>query len=948
MFDAARERLFRWWAGVVSRRAGWVLAVAGLLAVAAVVLTVFELEFHSNRNDLIDQDLPWNVRYVDWVERFPGNTDFYVIVDVGAELGDPGYDERRGKAEALAGELADGMIKADHVEDVVWRFDEDLFSPRTVRLLSRPRFERRLNDVADAKYMLGSRTPQAMLAAIAGELGQLQNAANSKVAGDTGGAGGAGGEFDLRAISSQIVGVQDLLAAITQRLESDADQPTLGDLMNGDESGSYQYLESDNGRMLFLRVTPVREEGGINAMGPAIASIRKVMADVTPRHPDVEAGLTGIEVVEADETDAAIRDSTIASIVAFVLIASLLVLAFQSVRTPVLAMIALLIGVAWAFGYTTLAVGHLQLISVVVAVILMGLGIDFGIHYIARFERVRHGFPDTPEGCGQTLGDSFNVMGPGIMTGAVTTAAAFVMTAFTDFKGVAEMGVIAAGGVVLCLIAMFSAFPALLRLFKGRHKHVTPIEQRKVTFFNERWMKPVSRRPIVVLVVAGVVLAASIWPAYRVANSFDFNLMNLQPHGVPSVTWQQRVTRDGGESIWTGTCITDDLDKARKLANELRAQPTIGSTMRGIGLLFPVDEDEKLDRLRQVRASIAGPLQVAEEDLAPDRGPPLDEAPDLLGRVSALYFTVSLAVNQDMPEPLRVELRKILSSMQKLVAVGASLTPDQRKTRLDRLREEYWSWRADSTRRILSMLDTSPLEADDMPDELMRPYVARDADDKAVAFALEVPPKIDPQLYPGVNDPLHPDYLPDFIDDLMEVDPEATGVIVQVYESGDLIFNAYQRAGLYALAAVFLLVLLDFRSVVDALLCLVPVAAGFLVTFGIMHVVGTPINAANIIVLPLMFGIGVDAGVHIIHRARMNPSDRPIGLTAGTGKGITISTLTTMIGFGALMIASHRGIASLGFVMSVGLGMTLMACWFVMPACLEVRQRRRERGAEKS
>jgi uncharacterized protein len=113
-----------------------------------------------------------------------------------------------------------------------------------------------------------------------------------------------------------------------------------------------------------------------------------------------------------------------------------------------------------------------------------------------------------------------------------------------------------------------------------------------------------------------------------------------------------------------------------------------------------------------------------------------------------------------------------------------------------------------------------------------------------------------------------------------------------------------------------------------------------------MWMLGMKINAANIMVLPLLFGIGVDSGVHMLYRYRQNPSERPIGLTMGTGKGITITTLTSIVGFGTMVFASHRGIASLGFVLSAGLLMTLIACLTVMPAWLELRRRRVERAEQ--
>jgi len=84
----------------------------------------------------------------------------------------------------------------------------------------------------------------------------------------------------------------------------------------------------------------------------------------------------------------------------------------------------------------------------------------------------------------------------------------------------------------------------------------------------------------------------------------------------------------------------------------------------------------------------------------------------------------------------------------------------------------------------------------------------------------------------------------------------------------------------------------------------------------------------------------VDSGVQIIYRNRADPSGSPPGLTSGTGKGVTVTVLTSMIGFGTMMLARHRGIFSLGFVLTVGIGLTLLACWMVLPALLQLRRGR--------
>ncbi|MBP27384.1 MAG: hypothetical protein CMJ63_04095 [Planctomycetaceae bacterium] len=147
-------------------------------------------------------------------------------------------------------------------------------------------------------------------------------------------------------------------------------------------------------------------------------------------------------------------------------------------------------------------------------------------------------------------------------------------------------------------------------------------------------------------------------------------------------------------------------------------------------------------------------------------------------------------------------------------------------------------------------------------------------------------------------------------------------------------------AGLLAMGAVLLILLIDFRSIADAISAILPVLVGFASTFGFMGMIGLDLNFANLMVLPMIFGIGVDAGVHVIHRWRSDPRVRPPGLWGGTGTGILLTTTTTAIGFGSLMLAEHRGIQSLAIVMVIGLLATLVAAWTVLPAVLRLRQKR--------
>jgi uncharacterized protein len=180
--------------------------------------------------------------------------------------------------------------------------------------------------------------------------------------------------------------------------------------------------------------------------------------------------------------------------------------------------------------------------------------------------------------------------------------------------------------------------------------------------------------------------------------------------------------------------------------------------------------------------------------------------------------------------------------------------------------------------------------------------------------------------------------LAEFCTFLSGVDPEATGVPFQVHHSATLMKEGYRDAAWYALIAIALLLLLDFRSLRDALLGLAPLALGGVWTLGIMGWAGIPWNLANLMAVPLLIGIGVDTGVHLLHRWRSGETPAAL-LASSTGHAVALSAVTTMLGFAALMVANHRGIFSLGLVMVIGLAAVLTAGLLVLPALLAVLPR---------
>jgi uncharacterized protein len=943
MNDTSREprtaRWATWLAGAITHHPRLILAGGLLLAVAAIVFTALRLEFQASRNDLIDDDIPWNQRFIDWWDNFPGTYDLIVVVDthagagseaVGDETaGDETAGDRRRRAEAYVDALAAALAASEHVRQVEWGAPASAFSPRAARLMPLEPFHALLDEALGAQPLLAAATPADALTA----LNQQMAAEAMRGPGlDDDDAAAAG-------LAGQIADLAGLIDALGHTVEApDAEPSPLTRLARGEDA--WEYLVSPNGRLMFLRVTPRIRDGQLDALAEPIAAVRSIMAEAGERFPDVDAGLTGVEVVESDETQAATIDSAVASAVACVLIALLLIAAFHTWRMPLLTVASLLVGIAWSFGYLTLVVGHLQILSVVFVVILLGLGVAYGIHLMSTFERVRHEHADKLHDFRDAMARTFSLIGPGVATGAITTSAAFAVTALTEFRGVAEMGLIAAGGVLLCFLATFTMLPALLRLFSRRQRHVIALEGRLVHLFEERWVSPFIRHPRWTLAIAAVLTGLALGAASQMRFSND--LMALQPRGLDSVQWQQRIADDGEVSIWFGISITDSIEEARQRRDALLDRPTVGA-VRGIGLLFPDDDALKRQRIEAVRAQLAPALEAARHGAA-DTADALAAMRQLGEQAGAMRVALGMAARRgDLPPTIAAALRQVGASLHRLTDALAGIArqpADQQAAAAAGLQRAWDGFRAATARQLTALLDPSPLEPADLPEGLLRPYIDA-SDPQRPRYALEIHSRLPDDG--SVDNPLSPYFLPHFVSDIRAVDPHVTGVITQIHDSGHMIRRAYQWAGVLALGVVFVLVWIGMRDARDALLCLMPVAVGFALTFGLMWLAGIDINPANIIVLPLMFGIGVDSGVHMLHRYRQDPAAVPPGLTRGTGKGITVTSFTTMIGFAAMMLARHRGIASLGFVLTVGLGLTLLACWTVVPAWLRLRQLKQQR-----
>jgi uncharacterized protein len=678
----------------------------------------------------------------------------------------------------------------------------------------------------------------------------------------------------------------------------------------------------------------------------AVIRFRELVAATAREVPGVNVGLTGESVLEVDEMDQSTRDSTKATILSLVLCAVIFVVGYNETGRPLKAMACLLLGLIYTLGYTALAVGHLNILTITFVPMLIGLAIDFGVHLITRFEEeLRHGRSDT-----EAIHKAIVNTGQGIFTGCFTTAGAFFAMAFTDFRGIEEMGIITGGGMLICLVPMMTLLPVML-LRRGRQLHLDHVAGRMMAAAERRaaahavsdgvdhrarlerlWLD----RPWTVL---GVTAALSgLCLAWLPRVSFDYNLLNMQSRGLPSVVFEKKLvdaTRNRtnapqGErtkSVLFGAVIADSLEEAAALEAKLKALPTVAD-VDSMAQFLNQDSRRKLEWIRQIKA------EAASIRLAPPDETQQVNLTELSQRLWGLAGLLGLAADEiHRTEPDQKELLENLSRLRAAI-VGLRVamfqgSPDANARKLAQFQAALFDDIRDTFEILRQQEDSGGLRAEDLPSALRSRFIGIHG-----RHLIQVYPRED--VWERTNQA-------PFVHELQAAAPAATGTPVQLYYYTELLKASYVEAAWWALGAVVVLVFIHFRSIVPVLFSLLPVALGMLWMVGFMGCFHIPFNPANIMTLPLVVGIGVTNGIHILNRFA---EERNPGILAkSTGKAVLVSGLTTIAGFGSLVTADHQGIASLGWVMAVGTATCMIAGLTTLPALLTLRERRRGTAA---
>lgn len=649
----------------------------------------------------------------------------------------------------------------------------------------------------------------------------------------------------------------------------------------------------------FVIVKPVLDHEDFVPGGVAVDRLREIFDEVDYAADDIELAITGDLALKAEEFSIVEGQARLAGLASFIMVFAILWVALGSWRLILGAIGALLMGLAWTTGFAALAIGHMNLISVTFIVLFIGLGIDFAIHFTMRYQELR--FADHAHGA--ALDETARGVGGSLVLCAITTAIGFYAFVPTPYHGVAELGLISGTGMLLSLFASLTVLPAAISLGDCAAPLRSPLS-RGLSL--PTW--PV-RKPGLVVSIASLVAvgAAYLLPDLR----FDANPLAVRDPGSESVRAFEELIADDVVNPWSIDVLAADLEIADALAEQARSLDSVGEA-RTLASFVPTDQEEKL----YILEDLAFLLDV------PAGGEP--EPPALADNVAALerFREALLSADGSFDDPTLSEGAQLLAGdiERFLTAEG-----DDADT-MDALRVAVVDGVSDRLRRLDRALTAESVTLGDLPRSL------RDRMVTAEGAALV-------EIYP--NQDLNDDRaLAEFVSEVRGIAGEATGSSVYMLEASKTIMASLKQALGTALVLVAIVVLLLWRSLRHTGLVLAPLLLAAAVTGAISVLAGLSINFADVIVVPLLLGIGVDSGIHLVHRHR--DGDEPgtdALLSTSTPRAILWSALTTISSFGSLGFATHLGMASLGQLLCLGVVVTLAANLIFLPALLALTAR---------
>ncbi|MCG8434727.1 MAG: MMPL family transporter [Gammaproteobacteria bacterium] len=651
----------------------------------------------------------------------------------------------------------------------------------------------------------------------------------------------------------------------------------------------------------------VKPQLNFNEMLPGNSAIKRMRSLITELDLSEDKGirvrLTGQVALANEELKSVSKGMGLAGGIALLMVAATLFFALGTYRLVIAVVLTLLAGLIGTAAFAAFAVGDLNLISVAFAVLYIGLGVDFAIHLCLRYRELIHSGKQHDDAISTAAGD----VGSSLLFCAVTTSVGFYAFFPTTFKGVAELGLISGTGMYISFIATMTLLPALLKLMPLRASGARLPSRNRI--IHGLAMLPVQRRGTI-RIIALVIGVASL--AVIPFVHFDNNPFNLRDPDTESVATFLDLLAKSDTPPLSITLLSDSSTETARIVKEAVTLPTVKNVV-SVATLVPNGQQDKLMIISDI-AFLLGPDLIVTNTATPTALS--------LNDIDEFDATLT-AYARDAQGDERQAAEDLLGGIKKFQEAFAGADNERQEVLLNELHASLVATLPRNIDVLRDSLRASRITMDNLPAALKERWVTAAGRQRIEVFPAENIMQDEPARR--------------FVSDVRSVDPNATGLPVIHQEAGDAVIDAFQQAFISALIVVSILLLVLLRNAYDVALVLTPLLLAGLVTGAATVIFDIPFNFANIIALPLLLGIGVDNGIHMVHRARAAPPSSGNLLETSTARGVVFSALTTVFSFGNLAYSEHLGTASMGQVLTLGMVLTLCSTLVVLPAILKVR-----------
>jgi uncharacterized protein len=642
------------------------------------------------------------------------------------------------------------------------------------------------------------------------------------------------------------------------------------------------------GKYKFVLVQPKLDLASIEPGGAATQAMREAAAVLEfVKSGDARVRITG-SVALADEEFASVAQGAVLGMIGSILLIALwLFLAVKSWRLIVPILLTLGLGLMLTLLFAATAVGTLNLVSVGFGILFVGIAVDFAIQFCVRYREYRHEHPAPAA----AMAETGRRVGGQILVAATATSAGFLAFVPTDFRGVAELGLIAGVGMLIAFFCTVTFLPAAIGLFRPRG------ERAEVGF---AWGAPLDelvrgrRRPLLI----GFGLLGSLGAVLLPQLGFDADPLHTKnPH-----TEAMQTLYDLEDSPLTNPFTIDilvpNVAEAATLAERLRQLPLVSGVL-SVNSFVPEDQQTKLALVSDA-ATLIGPSLGSRDPLAP---PTADE---IRAAAKSANEKVALAATKLPGNQVLAEISGDLAQL--------TVAPDPVLIAADRALTRFLPAQLDQLR---TSLEVEPVTLQTIPPDLARDWVLPDG-----RARVQLLPKAEARNSKG---------LAEFVAEVTAVAPEAGGSAVTIEATSATIVGAFRSAAVAAVISIAIILYLSLRRVLDMSLVLAPLLLSSLMTVVVIVLAGLMLNYANIIALPLLLGVGVSFNIYFVMNWRAGQTSM---LGSATARAILFSALTTGTAFGSLALSRHPGTASMGTLLLISLGCTLVASLVFIPALL--------------